>query len=203
MLCAEVFGSQKEVPDFPAGMCGICKIYPRKCRSVRHRPQQDIRTRILRGRTPCGKHGKSLVEQCSDRNSRLRCRNAQGQRLDTLLSRYPFRSRADARGLYRQSSRTQERSRASGVCIYGKRVSDKTPPTFLWHCADDGSVPVENSLFYASSLSKHKIPFEMHIYPWGGHGLSLADRSTASGDWHIVPKAAEWVGECLSWMETV
>lgn len=84
-----------------------------------------------------------------------------------------------------------------------KRVSDKTPPTFLWHCADDGSVPVENSLFYASSLSKHKIPFEMHIYPWGGHGLSLADRSTASGDWHIVPKAAEWVGECLSWMETV
>lgn len=84
-----------------------------------------------------------------------------------------------------------------------RRISDKTPPTFIWHCADDGCVPVENSLYYAKELSKQKIPFELHIYPWGGHGLSLADRSTATGEWHIVPKAAEWVKACLDWMETI
>ena len=84
-----------------------------------------------------------------------------------------------------------------------KRVTSATPPTFLWHCADDGCVPVENSLLYAGALSASKVPFELHIYPWGGHGLSLCDRSTATGEWHIQPKAAKWVEDCLSWMETI
>ena len=84
-----------------------------------------------------------------------------------------------------------------------KRVGQQTPPTFIWHCADDGCVPVENSLFYMTALSKNKIPFEGHIYPWGGHGLSLCDATTASGDWHIVPVAGEWVKDCIRWMSTV
>lgn len=53
-------------------------------------------------------------------------------------------------------------------------ISEKTPPTFLWHTAADAGVPAENSLLYAQALCKYKIPFELHIYPYGPHGLATA-----------------------------
>lgn len=54
-----------------------------------------------------------------------------------------------------------------------KRVNDRTPPTFLWHTFEDDVVPVENSLMYAWALKENGVPFELHIYPRGGHGLGL------------------------------
>jgi dipeptidyl aminopeptidase/acylaminoacyl peptidase len=59
-----------------------------------------------------------------------------------------------------------------------KRVTETNPPTFLWHTFEDGCVPVQNSLFYALALKEKNVPFEMHIYPNGHHGLSLADPET-------------------------
>ncbi len=56
-----------------------------------------------------------------------------------------------------------------------RQITDKTPPAFIWHTAEDSSVPVENSLLYAMKLSEHKIPYELHIYPYGGHGMGLAE----------------------------
>lgn len=82
-----------------------------------------------------------------------------------------------------------------------KRVGEQTPPTFLWHCSDDGCVPVENSLYYMTALSKAKIPFEAHIYPSGGHGLALCDGTTATWDGHFVPAAAEWASLCIKWLD--
>jgi acetyl esterase/lipase len=62
-------------------------------------------------------------------------------------------------------------------------VTENTPPTFLWHTADDASVPVQNSLMYAQSLSNLQIPFEMHIFPNGRHGLGLAKEDPIVGKW--------------------
>ena len=59
-----------------------------------------------------------------------------------------------------------------------KQVKENTPQAFIWHTAEDGAVPVENSLDYAKALSKYNIPFELHIYPFGDHGLSTADKQT-------------------------
>lgn len=81
------------------------------------------------------------------------------------------------------------------------RVSKDTPPTFIWHCADDGCVPVENSLWYMSALSENKIPFEAHIYEYGGHGLALCDETTATWDGHIQPVAANWVNAAIEWIK--
>lgn len=39
-------------------------------------------------------------------------------------------------------------------------------------------MPVKNSLLYAAALSEQQIPFELHIYPFGFHGLSTADQLT-------------------------
>ena len=58
-------------------------------------------------------------------------------------------------------------------------VTEAFPPTFLWHTATDQLVPVENSLLMAQALSAKKIPFELHVYPQGPHGLALCDIRTA------------------------
>ncbi|MCD8096056.1 MAG: alpha/beta hydrolase [Ruminococcus sp.] len=81
-----------------------------------------------------------------------------------------------------------------------KRIGKQTPPTFLWHCADDGCVPVENSLYYMAQLSANHIPFEAHIFPSGGHGLALCDETTATWEGHIQPRAAAWSELCIKWM---
>ncbi len=80
-------------------------------------------------------------------------------------------------------------------------VSDKTPPVFLWHTADDGAVPVENSLLFASALSKFAIPFELHVYPHGPHGLSLATEETSGGNRALENKRiSEWVRLASEWI---
>lgn len=58
------------------------------------------------------------------------------------------------------------------------QVSADTPPTFLWHTWEDTCVPVENSLLFAGALRRSGVPLEMHILPWGCHGLSLATAET-------------------------
>lgn len=57
------------------------------------------------------------------------------------------------------------------------------PPTFIWHTSDDAAVPVENSLLYVSLLSKLKVPYELHVFPHGRHGLGLASDNPAAGKW--------------------
>jgi acetyl esterase/lipase len=81
------------------------------------------------------------------------------------------------------------------------RVDERTPPTFLWHTYDDPSVPLENSLLFARALREKKIPFELHVYPHGPHGLSLATKETDSGDMGSFPHVATWMGLCVEWLE--
>ncbi len=51
-----------------------------------------------------------------------------------------------------------------------KQVTENTPVTFIAHCLDDKTVPIQNSFCYMLSLKEHKVPAEMHVYPTGGHG---------------------------------
>ena len=59
-----------------------------------------------------------------------------------------------------------------------KLVTRGTPPAFLWHTSEDPCVPVMNSLLYAQALVSCGIPFELHVYPHGGHGLATSDERT-------------------------
>jgi len=72
------------------------------------------------------------------------------------------------------------------------RVTPQTPPTFLWHTSDDPAVPVENSLLYAMALRKNKVPFALHIFPRGPHGIGLAAN---------VPEARQWSALCAEWLK--
>ncbi|MFN0069417.1 MAG: alpha/beta hydrolase [Limisphaerales bacterium] len=55
------------------------------------------------------------------------------------------------------------------------QVTKDTPPTFLWHTVEDAAVPVENSLLFAAALRKAGVPFDLHVYEKGRHGIGLAD----------------------------
>ena len=57
-----------------------------------------------------------------------------------------------------------------------KQVTGNTPPTFLWHTVQDKAVPVENSLQFATALRKAGVPFALHVYQKGRHGIGLADK---------------------------
>ncbi len=62
-------------------------------------------------------------------------------------------------------------------------VDANTPPTFLFHTADDEPVPVENSLNFAAACREHDIPVEVHIYAHGPHGVGMALDHPALRSW--------------------
>jgi acetyl esterase/lipase len=71
-------------------------------------------------------------------------------------------------------------------------VSADSPPMFLWHTADDGGVSVQNSLLLAAALGQQGVPFELHVFPRGAHGLGLAPDD---------PVVGQWTGLCARWLQ--
>jgi acetyl esterase/lipase len=72
-----------------------------------------------------------------------------------------------------------------------RHVTSRTPPTFLFHTADDASVPVENSLLFFSALRKAGVAAELHVFAHGRHGVGLAPDD---------PSLSQWPGLCAQWM---
>ncbi len=78
-----------------------------------------------------------------------------------------------------------------------RHVNSKTCPAFLWHTAEDDLVPVENSLALAAALSREKVPFELHVFPRGGHGMSVCTEEVGSPD----AGNARWVSLAIDWLD--
>lgn len=70
-------------------------------------------------------------------------------------------------------------------------VDARTPPTFLWHTADDGGVHVSHSLDYTRALARRRIPVELHVFERGEHGAGLA---------HGVGPVEAWSGLAARWL---
>ena len=84
-----------------------------------------------------------------------------------------------------------------------KHVSATTPPAFIWHTAEDNVVPVDNSIIYAKALAKYKIPFELHIFPFGGHGLSTCDKHTCDEVTNIITYNSAWLDDLKKWFNII
>jgi acetyl esterase/lipase len=74
-----------------------------------------------------------------------------------------------------------------------KQVTDDTPRCFIWHTWEDNAVKVENSLEFAAALRRHGVPFDLHIYQKGAHGLGLGGKDEA--------KMHPWSRDCLFWLK--
>nr|WP_245375478.1 alpha/beta hydrolase [Paenibacillus eucommiae] len=84
------------------------------------------------------------------------------------------------------------------------QVSADTPAAFLWHTADDEAVPVEHSLLFAQALSRHKVPFELHIYESGPHGMGLAenkDNEVNAANAVNADSVRTWTSLCGTWLK--
>lgn len=84
-----------------------------------------------------------------------------------------------------------------------RHAGSHMPKTFLWHTYEDETVPLENSLLLASAMKRHGVNFELHIYPRGGHGLSLANEET-SGELRqelLIPACQNWISLAHTWIE--
>ncbi len=74
------------------------------------------------------------------------------------------------------------------------QVTTNTPPCFLWTTFEDRTVPMENTMMFAEALRRNKVPFDLHIYQKGRHGLGLNDRPPFT---HPHP----WAADCLFWLK--
>ncbi len=73
------------------------------------------------------------------------------------------------------------------------QVTAKTPPSFLVHAGDDAAVPVDNSIRYYQACIKYKVPVEMHLYPKGGHGFGMNNKTTNDN----------WMERLKNWISSV
>ncbi len=75
-------------------------------------------------------------------------------------------------------------------------VPDDAPPFFMFHTAEDQAVPVECSLRLAGALSDKKIPFALHVFPYGPHGVGLGTDTPLANDWPLL--YVKWMDEVYS-----
>ncbi|HTQ09992.1 MAG TPA: alpha/beta hydrolase [Fimbriimonadaceae bacterium] len=75
-----------------------------------------------------------------------------------------------------------------------KQVTKDTPPCFIWHTQDDPVVPVANSEAFADALQKAGVPYELHLYPHGNHGLGLGGPPDSNS---LLP----WTTELAKWLK--
>ena len=77
-------------------------------------------------------------------------------------------------------------------------ISRQTPPFFIWQTNSDDP---RNSFALGQALTAVGIPFEMHLFPDGVHGLALAD---GNNDLSMeVPQTARWAELCAGWLRNL
>ena len=79
-------------------------------------------------------------------------------------------------------------------------VTQQTPPVFLVHAADDGLVPVGNSLFMAQTLSAAGIPYELHIFQQGDHGFGNGHPMDRPWETHRNRACSAWIDLAHKWL---
>lgn len=86
-----------------------------------------------------------------------------------------------------------------------KQVNELAPPCFIWHTVTDQAVPVENSMLFAAALRKNKVPFELHLFGSGAHGLSLSDQEVFGPERQDAANGGcrQWVGLFDIWLKTL
>lgn len=85
------------------------------------------------------------------------------------------------------------------------QVTENAPHTFIWHTSEDGLVPLENSLYIAQALHEKGKDVEMHIYPRGGHGLSICDETVTKQEdmSDTIKYCSDWVPHCIKWIKEI
>ncbi len=79
------------------------------------------------------------------------------------------------------------------------QITDKVPPTFIWHTTKDKSVHPMNTLLLSEALTEKHIPFEYHLFQKGKHGLSICTNDVNSPE----ERTSNWLPLVFSWLEDI
>ena len=77
-----------------------------------------------------------------------------------------------------------------------RQVTKETPPCFLWHTWEDTAVKVENTLDFATALRASGVPFDLHVYQKGRHGIGLSRGQNGAAPGEVHP----WAQDLLVWL---
>ena len=84
------------------------------------------------------------------------------------------------------------------------RANEKSAPLFIWHTATDKVVPTNGSLALAQRYVELAIPCMLHLYPYGPHGVALANEITLTDNPDVIQPLAEgWVDAAVEWFKTL
>jgi acetyl esterase/lipase len=81
-----------------------------------------------------------------------------------------------------------------------QQVTKDTPPCFVWHTWEDKAVKVENALEFAAALQRSGVPFDLHVYQKGAHGIGLGVKGWEPAQ---TPLAAlhPWTHDLAVWLK--
>lgn len=115
-----------------------------------------------------------------------------------VITGFTYAHRGSINNLCGKTDNTDEEIRRFSLEYH---VDETTSPAFIWHTFNDKVVPVQNALLLADAMTRAKVPFELHIFPDGPHGLALCDKQTWAGNPAMLcPEAAKWVELAAAWM---
>ena len=83
------------------------------------------------------------------------------------------------------------------LCLY-ERVNADTPPAFIFSTAEDATVPPKNAMLYAMALAEHGVPFELHVYPKGAHGLANCNQEISGMYGDAIVQSKAWLDSCAA-----
>ena len=86
-----------------------------------------------------------------------------------------------------------------------KNVSEKVCPCYIWHTSEDKMVPPANSIEFAKALTRHGVDHQLHIYPFGNHGIGAgygrlhSDGVSTKDDFYN----RRWLSESVDFLEYI
>ena len=85
-----------------------------------------------------------------------------------------------------------------------RHVDSDSAPVFVWHTSEDPAVPMLGSLRLTEAYYNIGRHVTLHVYPYGPHGIALANEETSFGnDGWIQPLAKGWVKDSVEWMKSL
>ena len=82
-------------------------------------------------------------------------------------------------------------------------VTENSPPAFIWHTAQDKAVPPIGSLRLCEAYIEKNVPVSLHIYPYGPHGIAMANRYTSGSEAGIQPLAQRWLDDSVDFLRAL
>lgn len=87
-------------------------------------------------------------------------------------------------------------------------INEKSAPAFIWATYTDAVVPVRNAILAAEAYERAGVPFSVHVWGRGWHGLSVADKTVYGKDGDSYPalcdmskSVGKWVDLSVEWLE--